>query len=161
MRKALTITVLAAALGLGGPGSDQPDEQTATKPTVTSAEPAKPDPAPAGVSAEPGGTVAPRVVPNYPTNDSGLTYGSVELANSPQDEPDLILVETQTGLTGYVKKAELNRATGGNVSNPQEALAWQARVDIGLPSFIPVYAQDGVTIVGEFEIAPSERPILN
>lgn len=119
------------------------------------------NPAPAGVSAEPGGTVAPRVVPNYPTNDSGLTYGSVELANSPQDEPDLILVETQTGLTGYVKKAELNRATGGNVSNPQEALAWQARVDIGLPSFIPVYAQDGVTIVGEFEIAPSERPILN
>ncbi|MBA2715599.1 MAG: hypothetical protein H0U51_00800 [Propionibacteriales bacterium] len=113
------------------------------------------DPAPAGVSAEPDGTPAPRVAPDYPSNVSGLTYGSVESANSPEDEPDLILVEMQDGSTGYIKKAQLNRVTGGTVSNPTEALAWQARVETSLPSTIPVYAQDGITILGEFEIAPS------
>jgi hypothetical protein len=112
------------------------------------------DPAPAGVSADPDGPVAPRVAPDYPQNASGLTYGSVESANSPQDEPDLILVETQTGTTGYVKKRELDRATGATVSSPEEAIAWEARADNGLPTTIPVYAHDGVTVVGVFQIAP-------
>jgi hypothetical protein len=44
MRKALTITLLAAALALSGCSSDQPDEQTATKPTVTNDSWAEPEP---------------------------------------------------------------------------------------------------------------------
>lgn len=114
------------------------------------------DSAPAGVSADPAGPVALRVAPDYPRNASGLTYGSVESANSPQDEPDLILVETQTGITGYVYKRELDQATGATVSSPEEAIAWQARADIGLPTIIPVYAQNGITVVGVFQIAPAD-----
>jgi hypothetical protein len=45
MRKALTITLLAAALALSGCSSDQPDDQAAPKPTATTAEPTEPEPA--------------------------------------------------------------------------------------------------------------------
>jgi hypothetical protein len=114
---------------------------------------------PAGVAAEPGGAPAPAVTPDYPRNASGLTYGSLEQANSPDSAPDLILVEATNGKQGYVLKTVLDAATGANVSNPQEAIAWQMKVDAmaaaGQDTLIPVYRVDGTTQIGEFEISPS------
>lgn len=116
--------------------------------------------APAGLASEAGGTAPTRIVPDYPINAAGLTYGSLEDANSPEDAPDLILVEAQDGTTGYVKRAELDAATGADVSNPAEALAYQKSVDALVASgqriLLPVYAQDGVTVVGQFEVTPSQ-----
>lgn len=114
---------------------------------------------PAGIAAEPGGAAAPAVSPNYPRNASGLTYGSLEQSYSPDSAPDLILVEATNGRLGYVLKTALDAATGANVSNPQEAVAWQRKVDAmaaaGQKTRIPVYLVDGKTQIGEFEISPS------
>ena len=115
---------------------------------------------PAGVATEPGGPAPARVVPNWPTNAAGLTYGSLMDANSPEDAPDLIRVETQDGKTGYVKRSELDAATGANVASPAEAIAWQesvdARVASGQKTLLPVYQQDGTTLIGQFEVTPSQ-----
>ncbi len=114
---------------------------------------------PAGVAATPGGAPAPIVQPNYPKNASGLTYGSLEEANSPDSAPDLILVEATNGRVGYVLRTALDAATGGNVSNPSEAIAWQKKVDAmaaaGQQTSIPVYLADGTTQIGVFVISPS------
>jgi len=119
-----------------------------------------PDLPPAGVSTEPDGVPAPRIVPDYPMNALGLTYGSVEEANSPQDEPDLILVTTQNGTRGYVLKTELDAATGASVSSPEEAIAWEAKTDALVASgqriLVPVYSEDGFKVQGQFfEVTPS------
>jgi len=114
---------------------------------------------PAGVSTEPGGPVAPRLDPAYPTNDAGLTYGSVATANDPADEPELILATATNGRKGYVKKADLADVTGENVANPGEAVAFQERMDKAAANgevfYIPVYDVNGKAVVGQFVVSPS------
>lgn len=86
--------------------------------------------------------------PEYASNQSGLSYGSAASAVSPETEPDLILVETKDGTTGYVYKTDLDRASGADVKTPDDALVWQnARSG---PASIPVYDVDGKTPIGEF-----------
>jgi len=115
---------------------------------------------PAGVASVPNGETALRTVPDYPKNDAGLTYGSATLANDPRDEPDLILAVASNGKIGYVKKTEEQEATGGNVESPQEAVEWQARMEALLAEgggvYIPVYAVDGKTVIGQFLIVSGQ-----
>ncbi len=112
---------------------------------------------PAGVATEPGGEPAPAIVPDYPTNDAGQTYGSLNDAVLPENEPDLILVEATNGAEGYVLKEVLDEITGANISSPEEAMEWERKLAEAPPEplFIPVFETDGVTSVGSFEIAPS------
>lgn len=115
---------------------------------------------PGGISATEGGKVNSHFSTDWPVNAAGQSYGSLLEASSPDDAPDLIQVETYDGTTGYVDRVDLDTATGANVANPEEAIAWQERVDkmaaAGESTLLPVYALDGKTVIGEFEIVPSQ-----
>jgi len=106
----------------------------------------------------PGGNVGARVAPSFPTNEHGQSYGSALYVNSPADEPDLIRAAATNGREGYVKKVELDEASGANVANPEEAVAYQKRMDEaaarGETFHVNVYESDGVTVIGEFLIQP-------
>lgn len=76
----------------------------------------------------------------FPRNEAGQTYGS---ALDAAVEPDLIEAYGSNGTLGYVKKTDLY---GELPSSPAEALESKARTR----EAIPLYAADGVTVVGEF-----------
>lgn len=73
-------------------------------------------------------------------NSAGQTYGAGWL------NPDLIEAIGVDGVHGYVLDSELTSI--GMKSSPDDITA-------DIPESIPLYAQDGVTIVGEFLITPS------
>ena len=68
-------------------------------------------------------------------------------------------VKFEDGTEGYVYKSDLD---GDLPETPEEAIAYQAAIDEkmagatpGTPvvmDVIPLYAADGVTVIGEFEI---------
>lgn len=112
--------------------------------------------APNGLSAADSGYAsAPMGEPDYAVNASGETYGSALLARSSDEEPDLIQAVTTDGIEGYVRKSELDAVNGSRVKSPEEALAWQAGVE-GKTFHVPVYAVDGKTVLGQFEVAPGD-----
>lgn len=114
--------------------------------------------APAGLSAD--GAV-PAAAPEYPKNDSGLTYGSAADAISPETEPDLILVQATNGKVGYAFKKDIDRVDGTEAiesfKSPEDALAWQERQALltDADRTIPVFKLDGTTKIGEFIISPN------
>ena len=110
-----------------------------------------PVPAPKGLTALDGPRSAPRPVPTYKTNSSGLSYGSAAKAISPDTEPALIQVLATNGKTGYVYKKDLDAAVGNDMTSPSEALAWQAAHQ-GKNTALTVYAEDGTTVIGEFVV---------
>lgn len=112
---------------------------------------------PAGVAMHEGGEPAAAIVPTYPKNARGQTYGSVSDAVLPQHEPDLIRVRAASGKEGYVAKETLDEAIGAHVSSPAEAVAWQRRQDAATWNTltIPVFKSDGTTQVGTFEVSRS------
>lgn len=80
----------------------------------------------------------------YPTNISGETFGPDIYNNTdPALEPDLILAQNKDGLVGYIRKADIK----DGASSLEEAINWEPR-----NYTIPLYLEDGVTIIGEFEI---------
>jgi len=83
----------------------------------------------------------------YPTNASGQTYGCALGTNTP---PDLVRTYADNGEVGYVLASQLIAASGGNVQNPQEALAWDAIANQS--RVIPVYSENGTTVIGSFTI---------
>ena len=83
-------------------------------------------------------------------NEEGLTYGPEAFG------ADLVLVEMENGETGYIYEEDL-LTEGDFVKTPEEALAWNKRVDKlrkvqGYVKKIPVYASDGKKIIGVFFI---------
>ena len=104
-----------------------------------------------GASSVPAG-LGPNAV--YPTNAHGQSYGSSLGATSQTGEPDLILVVATNGKTGYVSKSEMNAADGGNVTTPQQAIAW-TESGANASHSIPVYAEDGSTVIGSFVVGPA------
>jgi len=85
-------------------------------------------------------------------NRSGETYGSIAGRGTPDSWPDLILVENDDGITGYVRSEDFASASGwGAVSKPEEAIAFMnQRSPHGSAPSLTMYAQDGVTVVGEW-----------
>lgn len=80
----------------------------------------------------------------YPKNENGESYGPDIYDNTdPTFEPDLILARNKDGLVGYIKKADIQEGA----SSLEEAINWKPR-----NYTIPMYLEDGVTIIGEFEI---------
>lgn len=82
----------------------------------------------------------------YPVNERGLAYGP-HIEN--MKEPDLILVEEQNGMMGYVKQTDL---AGQIPENPEEACMLNQQKSYS----IPTYLQDGETVIGSFLIETSE-----
>ena len=89
-------------------------------------------------------TYVNRVETEWATNPSGDTFGVMKEDGS---EPDLVAVIATNGEDGYVYTEELR---GPDFANPEEALAWQ-QAHAGEARTIPVYREDGVTQIGEFE----------
>ncbi|WEG08319.1 hypothetical protein PU630_13900 [Microbacterium horticulturae] len=100
----------------------------------------------------------------YPENSNGLTFGSAMDAPSPDFEPDLIRVEATNGREGYVYKSDLDEADGSaaaeSFKSPDEAVAWQEEREAQElrdgPLAVAVYAEDGKTVIGKFEISIAE-----
>jgi hypothetical protein len=104
-----------------------------------------------GASSPMAGVTASAV---YPVNIHGQTYGSSLGATSLAGEPDLIASVATNGKDGYVFKTDLEAASGGNVTTLQEAAAWDKNGAL-VSHTVPVYAQDGTTVIGSFFISAS------
>lgn len=97
--------------------------------------------------------------PVYPTNEMGLTYGSAVDAISVETEPDLILAVGAGGIEGYVYSKDLQEEMP---KSPEEAIAIMVALDEKMKDAeqeeavvmrtIPLYAVDGKTVIGKFEI---------
>jgi hypothetical protein len=113
---------------------------------------------PLGISSSAGTTDQHMAVASFPQNSSGQTYGSALLANSPENEPDLILVVSDNGRTGYVLKNALDAANGTEAAqsftSPEQAIAWQTSQALQ-DRIVTVYSSDGKTQIGSFTVSGS------
>ncbi|ABS03863.1 hypothetical protein [Kineococcus radiotolerans] len=87
---------------------------------------------------------------DWATNANGDTYGVSKTDGS--GDPDLIAVaaQTSTGEQGYVYARDL-QAGQPTPTSPEEAATW-AQNHPATPHDIPVYASDGSTVIGQFEV---------
>jgi hypothetical protein len=101
-----------------------------------------------GTSSAP--AAQPQAVHIFARNARGLTYGSELDAADPAHAPDLIAAYATNGKLGYVLAKQLHPQ---GPSGPTAALRAQAVTKAAAQ--IPVYALDGVTRIGVFEITPA------
>lgn len=73
-------------------------------------------------------------------------------ATSPDDEPDLIQVETDSGVRGYILKTDLHAADGTYDRDPSSAAGRREARGSASPHPLKVYAQDGTTVIGVWYI---------
>lgn len=89
---------------------------------------------------------------NFKVNESGQTYGSSLDASSAENEPDLIIAygldPEGKMIMGYVSKIDL---MGPPDLTPEEAGELQAQQGSG-DRQIPLYAEDGKTVIGMFTL---------
>lgn len=80
--------------------------------------------------------------PPYPVNDRGMTYGSGAAIDADDPGPDLVAAYGTDGRCGFVRAAD----------RPQPALTLAGALAAPAPDGreIPLYAQDGVTVIGVF-----------
>lgn len=83
----------------------------------------------------------------FPVNVHGMTYGSALDAVSPETEPDLIEAVLPDGTHGYVRSKDL---TPAGPTTPADVATRIGRVR---SRSIPLYAVDGVTVIGSFFLA--------
>lgn len=90
-------------------------------------------------------------VTEWGVNEDGHSYGAL----NDNGAPDLIAVISTDGKAGYVYRSDLEDADGTTAaqsfSSPEDALRWHADV-AGTTVAIPVYASDGATVIGEFDV---------
>ena len=93
-------------------------------------------------------------------NDLGETYAP-GFWYGPEDvdelahlgEPELLLAGNQQGVVGYIRQSEFHEAAEGcEIHTPEEAAAWTADPRSRALRQIPLYLEDGVTVVGYFTI---------
>ena len=84
-------------------------------------------------------------------NANGETYG---VANQ-HGTPDLVAVDQ--GVAGYVRKSDMNCASGGDVQTLAQAANWD-KISQNLNVSIPVYENDGVTVIGSFVLGNATGP---
>ncbi|WP_415855227.1 hypothetical protein [Sinomonas sp. G460-2] len=88
----------------------------------------------------------------FPKNARGETYGSGAVSKA-GDEPDLIAAIADDNRTrGYVRKTDM--ASRAQPKNPEEVRARAVSGKTGRvgDKEVPLYAQDGVTVVGSFTV---------
>lgn len=85
-------------------------------------------------------------------NAHGQTYG----VSNRHGTPDLVAVDNGH-VVGYVKASDMSCASGRDVANPTQALAWdKASADRNIS--IPIYRSDGTTVIGTFIIGNARGP---
>lgn len=89
----------------------------------------------------------------YPVNVRGETYGFPGVERW-LGEPDLVLSRGKNGILGYVRRSETEPLPEGmeTVSTPEEALALSEYLASIVPFEVPVYLEDGETVVDWFVI---------
>jgi hypothetical protein len=92
--------------------------------------------------------------PVWPTNANGQTYGSLSKSTSSATDPVLVQAIATNGKEGYVFSSQLNPP---GPSSPAQALAQQAAKTT--PQYIPVYAQDGTTVIGQFVVSEPSKDV--
>jgi len=90
------------------------------------------------------------MAPPYPVNENGMSYGSGAAIDADDPGPDLIAAHGTNGRCGFVRASDRRQDLP---RSPEEALAYMADVDPDGRD-IPLYAQDGVTVIGSFHIGP-------
>ncbi|MGF9753851.1 hypothetical protein AAII07_01515 [Microvirga sp. 0TCS3.31] len=88
--------------------------------------------------------------PPYPVNENGMSYGSGAALDEDDPGPDLVAASGINGRCGFVRAADRRQDLP---RSPEEAAAYMADLD-GDGRDIPLYAQDGVTVIGSFHIGP-------
>ena len=92
-------------------------------------------------------------VPSYPVNANGKTYGTLAFTRYIGAEPDLVACLGIDGTYGYCYQTDLD---GEQVNNPEEAIEYMQRLEEmrrngeQYERIIPLYAEDGITVIGEF-----------
>jgi len=88
---------------------------------------------------------------SYPVNVQGQTYGSLPHNNPSATPPTLVAVQLPSGVSGYVYWQQLQAVVHPKSSpkTPQQALAWDDHLK---PVSIPVYTNNGATVIGQFAI---------
>lgn len=71
--------------------------------------------------------------PPYPVNDHGMTYGSGAGIDEEHPGPDLVAAYGTNGRCGFVRASDRDRGAPGSGGRAA-----------------PLYAQDGVTVIGDF-----------
>lgn len=94
----------------------------------------------------------PRVAtaPPYPVNENGMSYGSGANIDEDDPGPDLVAAYGTNGRCGFVRASDRDEEPP---ADPEEAAAHMADLDPDGRD-IPLYAQDGVTVIGTFHIGP-------
>lgn len=87
--------------------------------------------------------------PPYPVNDNGMTYGSGAGIDEDDPGPDLIAAYGTNGRCGFIRSADRD-------PGPQTLADVRAHLADPDPDGydIPLYQQDGVTVIGVFHIGP-------
>lgn len=90
----------------------------------------------------------------YAVNENGMTYGTMLQAEELGEEPDLILAVGENNVTGYLRTSDLVYTP----TSPEDALRWNEETTENY--YIPLYADDGETIIGRFLVTvSSEQPV--
>jgi hypothetical protein len=85
------------------------------------------------------------LAPPYPVNANGLTYGSGAGIDEHDAGPDLVAAHGTNGRCGFIRATDRDQSP---------ATVAEARADRPSQGYdIPLYAQDGVTVIGEFRIS--------
>ncbi|MEK4297384.1 hypothetical protein BSK63_17345 [Paenibacillus odorifer] len=86
--------------------------------------------------------------PNYLINDQGQTYGHGPYPSGISQEPELIRAVGENGTIGYVKATDLD----SEVTSPEEAIVYEETTkDLEYKS-IPLYKDDGKTVIGKYKM---------
>ena len=101
----------------------------------------------------------------YQTNENGVTYGYYNPMISPEKQanPQMIGAIGIDGVEGYVYESDLN---GDQPKTPEEAVKYMENLESQISRakengqeylrYIPLYAEDGITVIGEFGISYPE-----
>ena len=84
---------------------------------------------------------------SVPVNCNGETYGSEVFLNQMGIEPDLIKALGENGVIGYVKADDLDNSP---VICPEDISEYLS--NLSEHRTIPLYAEDGITVIGSFVI---------
>lgn len=88
------------------------------------------------------------------TNQNGEIHGSELFLNQIGIEPDLISAIGTNNVSGYVRASDLEP----DITSPEEALEYQKALETF--KTIPLYAEDGVTVIGSFVIDNSCTSVI-
>lgn len=88
---------------------------------------------------------------SYPVNENGETYGTAIQAELIGYEPELILAVGKDNITGYIRTSDLD----DGIKTPQEATNVNRTTKNN--KYIPLYAVDGTTILGDFSVSTDSQ----